>query len=356
MAEPRAIASLPEPRGATRRLPPWAAELRRFETPSNARAAWQLANTLVPYLGLLAAMAWTVERGLPYAWTVALAVPAGGFMIRLFILFHDCVHGSFVRSGWLRRWLGRVLGVLVFTPYGAWGQGHLGHHVTSGDLDRRGIGDVPLLTVREYLALSPWKRRLERAYRHPLVLLGLGPLWGFLIVQRLPPRGATPARRWSVILTDLGLVAVAAAASLAVGFDTYVKVQLPVLYLGALGGVWLFFVQHHFEPSHWVRHAAWSPLDAALEGSSYLKLPKVLQWFSGNIGLHHVHHLRPRMPNYALQRCLDATPELRAVPPLTLRRSLRSFSCHLWDEAAGAYVTFRRAERAERAERPARAG
>lgn len=338
------MAPVPPPRG----LPPWAGDLKRFERPSTARAAWQLTNTLVPYLGLLALMIFTVRRGLPYGITLALAVPAAGFMVRLFILFHDCVHGSFVRSEPVRRWLGRILGVLVFTPYGHWGQGHLGHHVTSGDLDRRGIGDVPLLTALEYLALSPGKRRLQRIFRHPLALLGVGPLLVFLVVQRIPPRGETRERRRSVLQNDLALLGVAGAACLLLGVETYVKVQLPVLFLGAMGGIWLFFVQHHFDPSHWVRRDAWTPLAAALRGSSYLKLPKVLQWFSGNIGLHHVHHLRPRVPNYALQRCHDETPALRAVEPLTFRRSLRSFSCHVWDERAGRFVTFREAERAAR--------
>lgn len=341
-------AAATSPRPNAHRLPPWAADLRRFERPSTARAAWQLANSLIPYLGLMALMVVTVRLDLPYWVTLALAVPAAGFMIRVFILFHDCVHGSFVGSVPLRQWLGRILGVLVFTPYGHWGQAHLGHHATSGDLDRRGIGDVPLLTAAEYLALSPRKRRLQRIYRHPLALLGIGPLLVFLVVQRIPPRGETRARRRSVLLTDLAVLGVAVAASLALGFETYLKVQLPVLYLGGLGGVWLFFVQHHFDPSHWVRHGDWEPLAAALQGSSYLKLPKVLQWFSGNIGLHHVHHLRPRVPNYALQRCLDETPELRAVEPLTFRRSLRSFACNVWDERAARFVTFREAERAAR--------
>ncbi len=337
--------SIPAPAPVRSALPPWVASLSRFETTREPRAAWQLANTLIPYLGLLALMTWTVRSGVSYWITLALAVPAAGFMVRLFILFHDCVHGSFVRSPRLRRLLGRTLGVLVFTPFGHWGHSHLGHHVTSGDLDRRGIGDVAMLTVDEYRALPRGKRLLYRLTRDPLLMLLVGPLVAFLIVQRIPPRNGERRLVASVWWTNLAVACVVAAASFAFGFGTYLKVQLPVLYLGGMGGVWLFFVQHQFVPTYWVRRSEWSPLAAALEGSSYYKLPKVLQWFSGNIGIHHVHHLRPRIPNYRLQECLDATPELRRIEPLTIRRSLKSLRVHLWDESASRYVTFRAAAR-----------
>jgi acyl-lipid omega-6 desaturase (Delta-12 desaturase) len=299
------------------------ASLQRYETPSAARAAWQLANTLIPYLATMGCMYVAIRDRLPWWSTSLLAVAASGFMVRLFILFHDCVHSSFVRSDRAGRVIGRVLGVIVFTPFTEWRRSHLGHHATSGDLDRRDIGDVWTMTVEEYLAAPRRKRFRYRVTRNPALMLLVGSLLVFLVGNRIPPRRATRARFMSVVYTDLALAAIALAASLTIGFQTYLLVQLPVLFLGGVWGIWLFYVQHQFEPSYWSRAGAWDAVRAALEGSSYFKLPRVLQWFSGNIGLHHVHHLRPRIPNYNLQRCLDETPELQAVRPLTLWGSFR---------------------------------
>jgi acyl-lipid omega-6 desaturase (Delta-12 desaturase) len=317
------------------------AGVSRFERPSTPRAIWQLVNSLVPYVALLAAMDLALRRGLPWWTTPVLAVPAAGFMVRLFIIMHDCTHSSFLRSRRAERVLGRILGVIVFTPFGEWRHEHLGHHATSGDLDRRGIGDVWTMTVREYAVASPWKRLQYRLGRNPWLVLLFGPFAIFLVNNRIPPRRATRARVLSVVYTNLALAAVIAVAALTIGLPAYLEIQGPVLFLGGAWGVWLFYVQHQFDASYWRHHGAWSPLDAALRGSSYFKLPRVLQWFSGNIGLHHVHHLRPRIPNYSLQRCLDATPALRGVPPLTLRQSLRCGRLALWDEEARALVSFR---------------
>ncbi|GEJ59129.1 fatty acid desaturase [Anaeromyxobacter diazotrophicus] len=330
--------------GPSRALPAWPrrrlAALRRFEAPSAARAAWQLANTLLPYLGALALMVVTLRRGLPWWTTALLGVLASGFMVRLFILFHDCVHASFLPSDRAGRVVGRILGVLVFTPFGEWRRSHLGHHATSGDLDRRDLGDVWTMTVEEYAAAPRRKRFSYRVTRHPALMLLVGPLLVFLVNNRFPPRGGTRARVLSVLSTDLALAAIATAASLTIGLGTFLLVQIPVLFLAGVWGIWLFYVQHQFERAYWVRGEVWDPLQAALAGSSYFKLPRVLQWFSGNIGLHHVHHLRPRIPNYHLQRCLDATPELQAVRPLTLAGSLRCGRLALWDERAGDFVGF----------------
>jgi acyl-lipid omega-6 desaturase (Delta-12 desaturase) len=317
------------------------ATLRQFERPSATRAAWQIANSLVPYLATLAAMWWTMRRGLPWWTTLALAFPAAGFMVRLFIFMHDCTHASFLSSRRAERVLGRVLGVIVFTPFDEWGHEHLAHHATSGDLSRRGAGDVWTMTVDEYLAAPPARRLQYRLARNPFLMLLFGPLGVFLFRNRFPTRGASRARVRSVLYTDAALGTIAAVAAATIGLRAYLLVQIPVLFLAGAWGIWLFYVQHQFSPSYWAREEAWSPARAALEGSSYYRLPKVLQWFSGNIGLHHVHHLRPRIPNYNLQRCLDATPELLAHPPLTLVGSFHCARLALWDESAQEFVSFR---------------
>jgi omega-6 fatty acid desaturase (delta-12 desaturase) len=321
--------------------PQGAAALRLFERPSWTRAWWQLANSLIPYLALLALMLVTVQRHLPWWTTLALAIPAAGFMVRLFILMHDCTHSSFMPSRRMERVLGRFLGVLVFTPFADWQRSHLAHHATSGDLDRRGVGDVWTMTVDEFRAASRATRLQYRLARNPWLMLLFGPYLVFLIGNRIPPRHATRAQVWSVIDTNLAIAAIVVAAALTVGLRAYLLVQLPVLFFGGVWGIWLFYVQHQFEPPYWVRAEEWSYAQAAIQGSSYFKLPKVLQWFSGNIGLHQVHHARPRIPNYHLQRCLDATPEYQVAHPLTLLRSIRCARLALWDERAHAFVTFR---------------
>lgn len=322
---------------------------RRFEQPDSARAAWQVANTVIPYLATMALMAWTVLHRLPWWTTLALALPASGLMVRVFVLMHDCTHSSFIRSRGAERVLGRVLGVLVFTPFTEWKHAHVAHHATSGDLDRRGMGDIWTMTVDEYVAAPRAKRLRYRLARNPLLMMMFGPLAVFLIANRVPRRGAARERILSVLYTDVAIGAIAVAAAWTVGLRAYVMIQLPVLLLGGAWGVWLFYVQHQFESSYWARGEAWKPVRAALQGSSHYALPKALQWFSANIGLHHVHHLRPRIANYNLQRCLDAMPELRVTKPLTLGRSLRCARLALWDERADALISFRAASRAHRA-------
>jgi len=314
---------------------------RLFEQPSAGRAAWQVANSLVPYLATMALMYLTIRQGLPWWTTLALAVPASAFMVRLFILMHDCTHSSFLRSRRAERVLGRILGVLVFTPFAEWRHAHLSHHATSGDLDRRGTGDIWTMTVDEYVASSLTRRLRYRLARNPLLMLLFGPALVFLVGNRFPPRAASRERVRSVVYTDLAIAAIVAAAAHTIGLRAYLAIQVPVLLLGGAWGIWLFYVQHQFEGSYWARGSDWSPVRAALEGSSYYKLPRVLQWFSGNIGLHHLHHLRPRIPNYNLQRCLDATPQFQVSPPLTLWRRIWCARLALWDERAQALVSFR---------------
>jgi len=317
---------------------------RSFELPRPMAAAWQVANTLLPYLGTLVLMGWTIERHWSWWTTLALAVPASGLLVRLFVLMHDCTHASFLHSRRAERVLGSILGVLAFTPFAEWRHCHLAHHATSGDLDRRGTGDIWTMTVDEYFGSSPARRLQYRYARNPFLLLLFGPFLVFVFGSRIPPRGANRERVLSVLWTDLALAAIVTAAAFTIGVRAYVMIQLPVLFLAGVWGIWLFYVQHQFVPSYWARGDAWEPTRAALEGSSYLRLPKVLQWFSANIGLHHVHHRRPRIPNYNLQRCLDATPEFRLSPPLTLIGSVGCAHLALWDERAHELVSFRGAE------------
>jgi omega-6 fatty acid desaturase (delta-12 desaturase) len=267
-------------------------------------------------------------------------VPAAGFLLRTFIVFHDCTHGSFLSSRRANAWVGTACGLLVYTPFHSWRYEHAVHHATSGDLDRRGRGDVDTLTVAEYRAL-PWRGRLGyRLMRNPFVLLVLGPLWALLLEPRLVPRWARARFGVKILATDLALVAAVAGLCLLVGWDAVLLVQLPTAMLAGAAGVWLFYVQHQFEDVYWERKDSWSFADSALRGSSYLKLPKVLQFFTGNIGLHHVHHMSARIPNYNLQRAHDDNPVFHDVPTLTLWDGIRALRLKLYDERSGRLVTF----------------
>ncbi len=325
---------------AKRPKPDWYKMTAKYERPSTGRAAWQIANSLLPYFGLWALMVFMVHRGVSYWFTLAASVLAAGFLVRIFILFHDCCHGSLFASRRANAIVGYVTGTLVFTPFDEWRRLHLAHHATVGDLNRRGQGDIWTMTVKEYLAAPRLKRLAYRIVRNPILMLGVGPAVIFLVADRFTTKGAKGADRRSVILTDLGIIAIILLTSATMGFGTYVLIQLPIILMGGAMGIWLFYVQHQFEKTYWASHEEWDPIEAALLGSSYYKLPKVLQWFSGNIGLHHIHHIRPRIPNHTLQRCYDEVPELREVEPITLPKSFRSLWLHLWDEQQKRMVTF----------------
>jgi omega-6 fatty acid desaturase (delta-12 desaturase) len=273
----------------------------------------------------------------PYWVTLAITVPTAGLMVRVFILFHDCVHGSFFASRRANDLLGFVTGVLTFAPYRQWGRDHINHHATNGNLDRRGVGDINTLTVREYLALPLLKRFGYRLSRHPLVLFTVLPPLFFVVAMRFPRTSYGRVERRSVLWTDLAVVALAAGIIALVGFKNYLLIQGPVLLIGATAGIWLFYVQHQYEGVYWARQKEWSYFRAAIHGSSFYKLPRLLQWFSGNIGFHHIHHLNARIPNYHLERCHRDNPDLQ-VPPLTLLRSLRSLGLSLYDEESGRLV------------------
>jgi omega-6 fatty acid desaturase (delta-12 desaturase) len=319
----------------------WGRAIAAFSRSDTRKAIWQLINTLVPYFAVLTLMGFSVVRGWPYPVTIALALPASALAIRIFIFFHDCCHGSFFPSQRANRILGYITGILSFTPFDDWRRSHIAHHATAGDLDHRGTGDVWTMTVDEYLAAPRRKRLGYRLVRNPFFLLLVVPFWLSLISYRIPHRGAGAKAALSVMITNLALGAIFAAVALTVGWKVYVLVQLPVIVISWTIGVWLFYVQHQYEDTYWTRHQDRDPLQAALKGSSYYKLPRVLQWFTGSIGLHHIHHLRPRIPNYHLQDCQDSVPALQSIKPLTLGSSLRSVAMNLWDERNQKMVSFR---------------
>jgi len=321
--------------------PAWYQSTAKYGHANLGKSLWQVFDTFAPYFALWAVMIYTVQRGYPYWMTLALAVPAGGILVRIFILFHDCCHGSFFASRRANTILGYVTGILTFMPFEDWRLAHNRHHATAGDLDRRGIGDIWTMTTEEYLAAPRRKRRAYRLYRNPLVLIGLGSVFLFLVLQRFAKKGAEKRERRSVLRTNILLLVVVGMASWTIGFQTYLLIQLPIILIAGGVGLWLFYTQHQFENVYWIRHESWDPMKVALEGSSYFKLPKILQWFTGNIGLHHIHHVRPNIPNYNLQQCHDDIPEFQAVRVITLRTSFRSLLLSLCDEKNQKLVSFR---------------
>jgi omega-6 fatty acid desaturase (delta-12 desaturase) len=316
----------------------WKKIVARYQKPSTGRAVWQMINTLVPYVALWCLMYFTLS----VSWwlTIPLAVLAGGILVRTFIIFHDCGHGSFFRSAKANHILGAITGVLTFTPYYHWRWEHAIHHSSAGDLDRRGTGDVWTLTVQEYLESSRWRRFAYRLARNPIVLFVIAPFALFLFMQRVPSLKAPTRERYSVYWTNLGLGAVAAGLIALFGLKAWLIIQLTILITAGAAGVWLFYVQHQFEGVYWERSEDWDYAEAALKGSSFYKLPKVLQWFSGNIGFHHIHHLSPRIPNYHLEKCHDAEPLFQTVKPVTFFSSFRSLTFRLWDEQRRKLVGF----------------
>lgn len=301
----------------------------------------QLATTGGAFIALLAVMG-AVSNSL-YWLTLLLSVPAAGLLVRLFIIQHDCGHGSFFKSRSANDMVGRALSVLTLTPYGSWSQGHAAHHASTGNLDRRGRGDVDTWTVAEYRASAPIRKLFYRLYRNPFVMVGLGAPLNFIVLQRLPLGHSMRDRnsRRSILALDLALLTAFGLASAAFGVVAVIATYLPVMIIASWVGNWLFYVQHQFDRTHWERGGDWNFHVAALSGSSYFKLPSILQWFSGHIGLHHVHHLCSRVPNYRLQSCLDAAPELDAISRIvTLRESLGCWRLALWDERRRSMVAF----------------
>jgi acyl-lipid omega-6 desaturase (Delta-12 desaturase) len=311
----------------------------KYQTPDTRTATWQIITSFGPFLLLW----YLAYRSLAYSYwiTLVLAVLAGGFLMRIFIIQHDCGHGSFFKSTKANDIVGSVFGVLTLTPYYYWRRNHSIHHATVGNLDRRGVGDVYTMTVNEYIHGSRWERFKYRFFRYPLVLLGLGPMFMFVLVQRFPlgmPK-SFKRERYSVYWTDLAAAAIVAVMGLTIGLRAFLLVHLPAMLLAATVEVWMFYIQHQFADTYWARNNQWDFIEAAMQGSSYYKLPRVLEWFTGNIGLHHIHHLGPSIPNYRLQKCYDENPILHK-PALTFWPSLKNIFLGLWDEEHQRLVSF----------------
>ena len=323
----------------------WTQILAHYREPNHARSIFEIAVTLAPLVALWT-LAWAAYY-FGYWWlSLILAVPAAGFLVRLFMIQHDCSHGSFFRHRLANDWVGRVIGVLTLTPYDFWRRTHAIHHASSGHLERRGIGDVDTLTVREYQALSIWGRLRYRVYRHPVVMFGIGPLYLFVLQHRLPVgmlRGAGWQPWISTMATNLAIATLVATLIWLIGVGPFLLVHLPIVLVSGSIGVWLFYVQHQFEQTYWAHEGDWTYQDAALQGSSHYDLPVVLRWFTANIGVHHVHHLCARIPYYRLSRALKDHPELKGISRLTLLESFRCVRLTLWDEGRRRLVSFREA-------------
>lgn len=320
-------------------IPPgWRERLAPYRRADDRIGAWQVSSTVLGYLALLALMHHSL-RG-PYVLTLLLAVPAAGLLARLFVLFHDCGHGSLFTRRRANEWVGVALSLLVWETFHYWRHIHAVHHAVSGHLGRRGTGDYDTLTVREYLALPHGRRLVYRISRHPLFLFGLLPCFKFTLYNRVRWRAA-PQPAWrSVPLTNLGLLALYGGAMALLGWREVLLVLLPVSWLASLAGLWLFYVQHQFEQAYWAPQGRWHPFHAAMQGSSYYRLPALLNWFTASIGYHHIHHLSPRIPNHRLAKCHAEQPLFQGAPVLTLAASLATLRCHLWDEERQRMVAF----------------
>jgi acyl-lipid omega-6 desaturase (Delta-12 desaturase) len=318
-----------------------ARSLARYREPNPGRSVVEILITVVPLVGLWLLMWLSLDIG--HGLYLLLAVPAAGFLVRLFMIQHDCGHGSFFRHRLVNDWVGRVLGVFTLTPYDFWRRAHGIHHATSGNLDQRGVGDIDTLTVREYMALSRWGRLGYYLYRHPIIMFGVGPAYLFILRHRLPfgaaRQGWTP---WiSTLATNGAIALVIAATTWRIGVGPFLLVHLPITVLAGAIGVWLFYVQHQFEHTFWSEGRNWSFPSSALYGSSHYDLPAILRWFTANIGVHHVHHLCSRIPSYRLPLVLRHHPQLANVGRLTLRQSLACVRLALWDETTRQLISFR---------------
>lgn len=338
--ETKTTASPPAPSGP-RQL---AQTLAGYRDPNHSRSIFEIAVTALPFAGLWI-LSWTaIHYGY---WPLAIfpAALAAVFLVRLFMIQHDCGHGAFFRRRLANDWVGRAISVLTLTPYDGWRQAHAVHHASTGNLDRRGVGDIDTLTVREYQALTPWGRLRYRLYRHPIVMFGIGPAYIFVLQHRLP-HSVTRNRRqawFKAMVTNLASAAVIATVVWFIGFGQFLLVQLPITLLAASIGVWLFYVQHQFAETFWADDEKWDLHEAALRGSSHYDLPHILRWLTANIGMHHLHHLCSRIPYYRLPRVLRDHPDLKAVGRLTLLQSFRCVRLTLWCENTRRLISFREA-------------
>jgi omega-6 fatty acid desaturase (delta-12 desaturase) len=349
-----ATATLGGPTGTGRsERPYWKESLAPYAKPHLGRSVLDVLTSVVPYLVLFYVMYLLLD--VSYLLTLAVGVLAAGFLLRTYIVFHDCTHGSFLPTKRANAALGSFVALLVYHPFAAWRHAHAVHHASAGDLDRRGVGDVPVLTVAEYNAKSARGKLIYRLYRNPLIMFGIGPIWALMIQPRTWSKKDRPRIKRSVHVTNVMLALAITGMCLLIGPAEFFMIQMPVAWLAGAAGVWLFYVQHQFEDVYWESSDNWSYAEAALRGSSYLKLPKILQFFTGNIGLHHVHHLSARVPNYNLQAAHDNNPIFHDVPVLTIKDGIRTTRLKLWDEESGRLVGFAEADAAA-ARQAARAG
>ena len=318
----------------------WKEIVSDFENPCARRASWQLVSTLGCYLAMWVAIYFV--REVSYLLVLPLALLASGFLVRLFIIFHDCCHNSFYKNRVLNQWIGFFTGVMTFTPFKHWRWEHSVHHATAGDLDRRGIGDIWTLTVKEYIGMPRRDRLVYRMVRNPFILFCIAPSYVFLIRERRAAPGASEMTKRTVKYTNVALLVMFLIGGLIFGFVPYLLIQVGVMAVAASAGVWLFYVQHQFEGVYWERHEHWEYTTAALEGSSFYRLPRILQWFTGNIGFHHIHHLSSKVPNYYLEACHNSHLAFASVKPVTLFGSFKSMGYRLWDETDKALVGWRR--------------
>jgi len=327
--------------GKNKRRPEWLDIVKKYQASDARKSNWQVINSFVPFILIWVLMFFSLR--VSYWLTLALAVVNAGFLMRIFIIQHDCGHGSFYKSRKANNILGSIFGVLTLTPYYQWRKHHAKHHASSGDLDFRGFGDIDTITVSEYEELSRRERFKYRFYRHPFVLFILGPVIVFVIAHRFPlnTKKTEKKERASVYWTNLALAGLILGIGFWIGFKEFFLVQTPITLISTIVGVYLFYVQHQFEDTYWRWHKEWDYKRAALEGCSYFKLPKVLQWFSGNIGFHHIHHLSPKIPNYALQKAYQENTIFQNVETLTIRSSFRTMFLNLWDEEQNKLISFR---------------
>lgn len=321
----------------------WRKQIAPYEKSQMSRSIWQLINTLVPFFLLWYGAYWTMS--ISYWLTLAVAVVAGGFLIRIFIIFHDCCHQSFFKNRTANAIIGTITGILTCCPFDQWRYTHSVHHATSGNLNKRGTGDVWTLTVEEYVSSALWRRLAYRLYRNPLVMFGLGPIYIFLIDYRFNRKRAGLKERMNTYLTNAGIVAVVSALCYSIGWQSFVLVHGPIFFISGAAGIWLFYVQHQFEGTYFEKEEDWDYVKAALQGSSFYKLPKILNWITGNIGFHHIHHLSPRVPNYYLPVAHSQNRFLQDVPSITLLSSLRSLRYRVWNEQSKKYVSFKEIQR-----------
>ena len=312
--------------------------IERYLKPSLGRSIWQISNTFIPYVGLWILIVYSLS--VSYWLTAFLIILAAGFLVRLFIIFHDCGHGSYFKSAKANKIVGMIFGILSFTPWDKWHNQHHRHHGSVGNLDKRGVGDVWTMTKEEYQASTKWNRLKYRIYRNPLVMFGIGSLYVFLIQNRLTREGMPKKEKLNVYFTNVALLVIFTVMSLTIGFGTFLIIQLSILYIAAISGLWLFYLQHQYEDVTWFRNKDWNYRTVAIEGSSFVKFPKLLQWFSGNIGFHHIHHLNARIPNYYLNKCYRENKIFKEVKPVTFLLALKSLRLRLWDEQIQKMVSF----------------